>query len=231
MFAELEGVSGMTKFHALTPFEALERVDDPRGRVVRLPDLRVMAAVMVLEPPDRCGVMNIVTRGDGTKTGQLDHIKGAGPETLRQFAARLGFDSIAKPVRWVSSELGKFTRNAAGCLFGARDDADRSALFSRNLNSHPNRIHLQGRLVSRRSCGAIAVRRCPAHLRFETAECQETFQANPLPPCRSSHGQHRRQCQAPPRRPRQTAPSPARANLRPRFQPTRFRVREPERWC
>lgn len=116
VFAEIEDVSGMAKFHALTLFEVLEHLDNPRGLMVQLRDLLVVGGVMVLETPDCTGVSNIVTRGDYAKIHPLDHINGFTPETLRKFAERLGFDSIAKPVSCVSSDLGKFTRTAAKYL-------------------------------------------------------------------------------------------------------------------
>ncbi len=59
---------------------------------------------MVLETPDCSGVKGIGTYEDYSKIHPLDHINGFTPKTLRGFAERLGFESIAKPVSHVTCD-------------------------------------------------------------------------------------------------------------------------------
>jgi 2-polyprenyl-3-methyl-5-hydroxy-6-metoxy-1,4-benzoquinol methylase len=113
VFAEIEDVAGMAPVHALTLFEVLEHLDDPHGLMLRLRDLLSPGGILVLETPDCSGVRNIETRYDYSKIHPLEHINGFTPETLKRFAARLGFVSIAQPVACVTSDLTKIVKTVA----------------------------------------------------------------------------------------------------------------------
>lgn len=113
VFPEIENVSGMAPFHAITLFEVLEHLDDPRGLMLRLRDLLPSGGILVLETPDCSGVRNIETRHDYDKIHPLEHINGFTPDTLTQFAVRLGFSPIARPLACVTNDLGKVIKSVA----------------------------------------------------------------------------------------------------------------------
>ena len=113
VFAGIEDVAEMAPFHALTLFEVLEHLDDPHNLVLRLRDLLADDGVLVLETPDCSGVSNIETRQDYSKIHPLEHINGFTPETLKRFAARLGFACIAKPVSSVTCDFNKIAKAIA----------------------------------------------------------------------------------------------------------------------
>jgi len=113
VFAGIEDVAGMAPFHALTLFEVLEHLDDPHGLMLRLRDLLATGGILVLEVPDCSGVRNIETRHDYGKIHPLEHINGFTSETLKRFAARLGFAPVARPVVCVTSDLSKIGKTVA----------------------------------------------------------------------------------------------------------------------
>ncbi|MCU0866362.1 MAG: class I SAM-dependent methyltransferase [Planctomycetes bacterium] len=102
--ADLAEVAGVAPFHALTLFEVLEHLDDPRGVMLQLRDLLGPGGILVLETPDCSGVRDIVTRSDYLKIHPLDHINGFTPSTLERFATALGFERVHKPVALVTGE-------------------------------------------------------------------------------------------------------------------------------
>lgn len=118
VFAEIEDIAGMAPFHALTLFEVLEHLDDPRALMLRLRDLLASGGILVLETPDCSGVRNIETRYDYNKIHPLEHINGFTPETLKRFAARLGFAPIGKPVSCVTCDSKKLVKTVAKRLLG-----------------------------------------------------------------------------------------------------------------
>ncbi|MFM7427009.1 MAG: class I SAM-dependent methyltransferase [Elainella sp.] len=102
VFAEIEDVADMAPFHALTLFEVLEHLDEPYSLMLQLRDLLVQGGVLVLETPDCSGVRDIQTRQDYDKIHPLDHINAFTPQTMKRFAARLGFAPIARPLACVT---------------------------------------------------------------------------------------------------------------------------------
>ena len=101
IFAELDDLEtsdvASRQFHAITLFEVLEHLDDPRIVLESLAKLLVVGGVLVLETPDCSGVTNIVTRNDYLRIHPLEHINAFTPQTLRTFAERLGFAQIRTP--------------------------------------------------------------------------------------------------------------------------------------
>ncbi len=110
VFPEIEDLEGMPLFHALTLFEVMEHLDDPRGLLIRLRDLLVSGGILVVETPDCSGVSGIETQSDYRKIHPLDHINGFTPETLSGFVSRLGFTPIAKPTSFVTCEAQKVAK-------------------------------------------------------------------------------------------------------------------------
>lgn len=113
IFPDLGAVAGMAPFHAVTLFQVLEHLDDPRGQLLELRDLLVPGGLLVLEVPDCSGVREISTRQDYLKIHPLEHINAFTPQTLRNFAERLGFQAIAKPVACVTDDAVQLARKLA----------------------------------------------------------------------------------------------------------------------
>lgn len=113
VFAEIDDVAPHGPFHALTLFQVLEHLDDPRGLLLRLRDLLATGGILVLETPDCSGVRGIRTLDDYRKIHPLEHINGFTPETLTRFAARLGFEPMATPTVYVTSEVDRVAKTAA----------------------------------------------------------------------------------------------------------------------
>ena len=118
VFSEIEDIAGMAPFHALTLFEVLEHLDDPRGLMMRLRDLLAPGGVLVLETPDCSGVRGIETRYDYSKIHPLEHINGFTPKTLKRFAARLGFMPIRPGFGCVTCDPKKIVKTVAKRLLG-----------------------------------------------------------------------------------------------------------------
>jgi 2-polyprenyl-3-methyl-5-hydroxy-6-metoxy-1,4-benzoquinol methylase len=78
-------------FHAITLFEVLEHLDDPRGILEMLRGHLVPGGILVLETPDCSGVSGITTMHDYACINPLDYINGFAPATLRSSAEGSGF--------------------------------------------------------------------------------------------------------------------------------------------
>lgn len=113
VFASIEDVADRAPFHALTLFEVAEHLDDPRAVLGTLRHLVAPGGILVLETPDCTGVTRIDTRDDYDRIHPLEHINGFTPATMRDFAARLGFEAIAKPVASVTCDPARKLRSIA----------------------------------------------------------------------------------------------------------------------
>jgi 2-polyprenyl-3-methyl-5-hydroxy-6-metoxy-1,4-benzoquinol methylase len=113
VFEELDDVKSIAPFHAITLFEVLEHLDDPRSLVLQLRELLQIGGLLVLETPNCTGVQNITTRDEYLKIHPLEHINAFTPNTMKAFALRLGFMSIRKPVSFVTSDSLKIAKTAA----------------------------------------------------------------------------------------------------------------------
>lgn len=113
IFAEIEEVTHLAPFHALTLFEVLEHLDEPRLLLDRLTTLLAPGGILVLETPDCSGVRGIDSRSDYDKIHPLDHINAFTPKTLRAFAERLGFEPLRPPTPYISTEFGRLARTLA----------------------------------------------------------------------------------------------------------------------
>lgn len=100
----IEAVGGQ-RFHAVTLFEVLEHLEEPRPALEALTPLLVAGGLLLLETPDASGVTDIKTFRDYQMIHPLDHINGFTPATLRAFAERLGFEAIAPPVSHVTADM------------------------------------------------------------------------------------------------------------------------------
>ena len=120
IFAEIEEVADKGPFHALTLFQVLEHLDDPHALMARLRGLLAEGAILVLETPDCSGVSDIRNRQDYYKIHPLEHINGFTAATMKDFAARLGFEAIKRPIGSVTSDpkkaLGKVGKWGLGSV-------------------------------------------------------------------------------------------------------------------
>lgn len=101
------------QFHAITLFEVLEHLDDPRAILEQLSPLLVRGGILVLETPNCEGVTKIETRTDYLKIAPLEHINGFTPATLSALAERLGFERVNPPPAYVTTDLMRVARNLA----------------------------------------------------------------------------------------------------------------------
>lgn len=90
-------------FDAVTLFEVLEHLSDPRGALEELAQVMAPGAVLVLETPDTTGVIGLRAFSDYLAIGPLGHINGFTPATLRAIAERCGFRALRPPPVWVAS--------------------------------------------------------------------------------------------------------------------------------
>lgn len=109
--ADISDIRGQV--HAVTLFEVLEHLDDPRSVLEKLREHLVTGGILVLETPDASGVTGIANRRDCEAIFPLDHLNGFTPETVTAFAVRLGFKPIARPVSQVNCELVKSIKTEA----------------------------------------------------------------------------------------------------------------------
>jgi 2-polyprenyl-3-methyl-5-hydroxy-6-metoxy-1,4-benzoquinol methylase len=113
VFAEIDEVANEAPFHALTLFQVLEHLDDPREILLKLRGMLAEDAVLVLETPDCSGIEGIRTRNDYYQIHPLEHINAFTAESMRDFAQRVGFKPIAKPVAWVTADSRHALKRAA----------------------------------------------------------------------------------------------------------------------
>jgi SAM-dependent methyltransferase len=112
IYAEIEDIVHLAPFHALTLFQVLEHLDQPRELLQLLSGLLADGGILVLETPDCTDVRDIQSRADFDKIHPLDHLNAFTPGTLKSFAARLGFDVIAKPATVVAAGATPIARRA-----------------------------------------------------------------------------------------------------------------------
>ena len=105
-------------FHAITLFQVLEHVDDPRGVLQMLRTHLIPGGILVLETPDCSGVHSLQSIHDYECIHPLQHINGFTPATLRSVAERLGFKSIRRPVSHVTASPLKVAKTEAKRVLG-----------------------------------------------------------------------------------------------------------------
>jgi SAM-dependent methyltransferase len=96
--------------HVVTLFEVLEHLDEPRGLLESLAPLLVPGGILVLETPDCTGVDSIESLHDYAQIHPLEHINGFTPDTLREFAERVGFRAINMPISHFTCEPKRVIR-------------------------------------------------------------------------------------------------------------------------
>lgn len=109
---EIDDAQGR-QFHALTLFEVLEHLDDPRSILERLTEFLVPGGILILETPNCEGVNHIESRDEYLKIAPMEHINGFTPTTLQKFAEHLGYRRINSPVCWVTSDYSRVIKSIA----------------------------------------------------------------------------------------------------------------------
>jgi len=97
--------------HVITLFEVLEHLEEPKAILESLAALLVAGGLLVLETPDCTGVTSIESPNDYAKIHPLQHINGFTPATMRAFAERLGFRTVAKPVSHVTCDRKRVAKD------------------------------------------------------------------------------------------------------------------------
>lgn len=100
-------------FDAVTLFEVLEHLADPRATLEELAAVMKPGAVLVLETPDTTRITDLRSFDDYLAIAPLGHINGFTPATLRAIAERAGFRAIVPPPVWVAQRWGEALRNTA----------------------------------------------------------------------------------------------------------------------
>ena len=111
IFSEIEEVAHLAPFHALTLFETVEHLDDPKNIMLQLRELLISGGILVVEVPDCTGVTDIITQNDYYKIHPLEHLNGFTPETLRKFVIGLGFEPIDKQFASVTDDSKIIAKN------------------------------------------------------------------------------------------------------------------------
>jgi 2-polyprenyl-3-methyl-5-hydroxy-6-metoxy-1,4-benzoquinol methylase len=135
MFASLDdlrsGRSGQPPFDAVTLFEVLEHLSDPRGTLESLATLMRPGAVLVLETPDTSGITELRTHDDYLAIAPLGHINGFTPATLRAIAQRAGFRATTPPSSWVTTSWRQAIRSSVRNVIAPLRRATTSQYFVR----------------------------------------------------------------------------------------------------
>lgn len=100
-------------FDAVTLFEVLEHLADPRSVLEQLAQIMRPGATLVLETPDTTGVAGLQSFQDYLAIGPLGHINGFTPATLRAIAERTGFRASRPPVAWVTASWQQLAKRTA----------------------------------------------------------------------------------------------------------------------
>jgi SAM-dependent methyltransferase len=118
-------------FDAVTLFEVLEHLADPRGTLESLAPLMRPGAVLVLETPDTTGITDLRTYSDYLAIAPLGHINGFTPATLRQIAERAGFRAVRPPPYWVTTSWRQALKSSLRNLIAPLRRATTSQYFVR----------------------------------------------------------------------------------------------------
>ena len=117
ILADIDEIHG-NQFHALTLFEVLEHLDEPRPLLQRLATHLVLGGVLILETPNCEGVEDIQSREDYLKIHPLEHINAFTAATLEAFAESLGFTRITPAAAYVTTSLQRVARNCVKRVIG-----------------------------------------------------------------------------------------------------------------
>jgi 2-polyprenyl-3-methyl-5-hydroxy-6-metoxy-1,4-benzoquinol methylase len=118
-------------FDAVTLFEVLEHLADPRGTLESLAPLMRPGAVLVLETPDTTGITDLRSYSDYLAIAPLGHINGFTPATLRQIAERAGFRAVHPPPYWVTTSWRQALKSSLRNLIAPLRRATTSQYFVR----------------------------------------------------------------------------------------------------
>lgn len=109
IYPDLSALDG-EQFHAVTLFEVLEHLEEPRPVLEALLPHLCPGGILVLETPDASGVTGINSFHDYRMIHPLDHINGFTPKTLRSFAERLGFRAIEPPTSHATADIKRVVK-------------------------------------------------------------------------------------------------------------------------
>lgn len=132
MHSSLGDIPQGTKYDAITAFEVLEHLDDPRGIVIELAKLLRFGGVLVAETPDCEGVAGIRTLREYRLIHPLEHLNAFTYQTLRSMIECCGFQLIDRGAAYVTAELARVGRASAKYLLGRGEKS--TQLYFRKTN-------------------------------------------------------------------------------------------------
>jgi SAM-dependent methyltransferase len=114
VFPSLEAVlatqDAAASFHAVTMFQVLEHLVEPREVLEQVAALMAPGGVLILETPDVTGVTGIQSRQDYLAIGPLGHINGFTPTSLCALAKAVGFKPVRPAPVWLSTSWTKLIK-------------------------------------------------------------------------------------------------------------------------
>lgn len=114
----VDELGGGIKFDAITMFEVLEHLPNPRQTLLELSEHLKRGGIMILETPNCSGVNNIVSIEDYRLIHPLGHINGFTPDTMKKIAAGAGLMPLYPGTPQVSADYMRILKREARRLLG-----------------------------------------------------------------------------------------------------------------
>jgi len=105
-------------FHAVTMFQVLEHLVEPREILEQVAALMAPGGVLILETPDVTGVTGVQSRQDYLAIGPLGHINGFTPKSLAALAKAVGFRPVRPEPVWLTTSWTKLVKATGRAVLG-----------------------------------------------------------------------------------------------------------------
>ena len=128
----LEDAARFGPFDAITLFEVLEHVDDPRELVSSLRKLLADDGILVIETPDCQGVDSMEMESHYRAIHPLDHINAFEGASLQKLVESTGFTRMSRPVVFSTELPAKVLKNLARIVLGRSEGSPTQQYFRKN---------------------------------------------------------------------------------------------------
>ncbi len=116
--AVLATQDSQASFHAVTMFQVMEHLVEPRQILEQVAALMAPDGVLILETPDVTGVTGIHSRQDYLAIGPLGHINGFTPKSLAALAKSVGFRPARPEPVWLTTSWSKLIKATGRAVLG-----------------------------------------------------------------------------------------------------------------